>query len=623
MTKAVATKRRKAPRRRRPVPVDPVTAYAQAVVGGQRVVGRAVRLACERHLRDLARQRTPDFPFYFSPAGATHIIDFFPEFLTLEDGEPFVLVEFMQFCLGSVFGWRRMSDDGRRFQTAYIETAKGSGKTPTAGGVGLYGLAFDGEQAAQIYSAAFDKGQASLILQDAIRMAEASPDLLGILDVGKYNIAHPESGSFFRAVSSQHQSKSGPRPHIVLVDELHEHRDATVVNKMKAGFKFRKNPLLLEITNSGHDRRSVCWQHHEKSIAVLEGVLADEEWFAYVCQLDPCPKCFAEGHRQPNEGCPDCDSWTDERVWPKANPSIGVTIQPSYLRKQVNDAQSMPADQALVKRLNFCIWTESHQVWIPSDVWGACRVERVRDANPDSLPCALGGDLSSTLDLTSFAAAIRIDDAPGETVETVEVESLDPLTNTYVKRTLNLNFCVEFVPFFWIPEAMLLQRIERDRVPYDVWRAAGLINVTPGNVVDYDAIYDALNDDIAKRFKPREIGMDPWNATGLLVQLRDVAKLNVVEVPQGKKLSAACKLFEALVKSKRARHNGHPILAWNVANGERQQDRFENIWVEKPLDQTKRIDGLMACVIALDRLMQLPEPAAPWTGVVRSLEEFL
>src|SRR5205085_370038 len=178
----------------------------------------------------------------------------------------------------------------------------------------------------------------------------------------------------------------------------------------------------------------------------------------------------------------------------------------------------------------------------------------------------------------------------------------------YVTRTLNLNYAVGFVPFFWIPEAMLRQRVERDRVPYDVWRSQGLITVTPGEIVDYDAIYDAIVQDLAPRFGPREIGMDPWNATGLLVQLRDKARLPVIEVPQGKKLSAACKLFEALVKSKRARHNGHPILAWNVANGERKVDRFENIWVEKPQDQTKRIDGLVACVIALSRLMQLPEP---------------
>jgi phage terminase large subunit-like protein len=222
-------------------PLDPVSHYARAVLDGTLVAGRAVRLACERHVRDLAQQRTEAFPYYFDIAAAEHIIGFFPSFLTLEDGRPFVLTDWLQFCLGSVFGWKRVTNGRRRFQVAYIETAKGSGKTPTLAGVGLYGLAFDDEASAQIFSAAFDKGQASLILNDAIRMAENSPDLREMLEIGKYNIAHAASGSFFRATSSEHRSKSGPRPHYVLIDELHEHRDATVVTKLTAGFKFRRS----------------------------------------------------------------------------------------------------------------------------------------------------------------------------------------------------------------------------------------------------------------------------------------------------------------------------------------------------------------------------------------------
>jgi phage terminase large subunit-like protein len=252
------------------------------------------------------------------------------------------------FCYGSLFGWKRQGDGLRRFQAAYIETGKGSGKTPSLAGIGLYGLICDGEQSAEIYSAAFDTEQASIILNDAIRMARASEDLDRVLDVGKYNIAHPESGSFFRAVSSEHRSKSGQRPYIVLVDELHEHRDGTVVNKMRAGFKFRKQPLLIEITNSGFDRTSICWQHHEMSLRVLEQVVTDEQWFAYVCHLDPCEACEADGHRQPNDACTHCDQWTDPGVWIKANPSLGIVIQPSYLQTQVDLAK-----RCLATRISF------------------------------------------------------------------------------------------------------------------------------------------------------------------------------------------------------------------------------------------------------------------------------
>src|SRR5690606_29678021 len=144
-----------------------------------------------------------------------------------------------------------------------------------------------------------------------------------------------------RAVSSEHRSKSGQRPSIVLVDEVHEHRDGTVVTKMQAGFKSRKQPLLLEITNSGHDRTSICWDHHQKSLDVLDGRVPDESWFAFVCHLDACQTCFDSGFRQPNPQCEQCDDWTDQEVWPKANPALvdsaGLPGY-GYLESQVNTA---------------------------------------------------------------------------------------------------------------------------------------------------------------------------------------------------------------------------------------------------------------------------------------------
>jgi phage terminase large subunit-like protein len=604
-------KRRRSSHRRLPPArpaLDPVMRYARAVLEGRLVTGRAVKLACRRHLQDLDRQRTPDFPYCFDLVAAQHIVDFFPTFLTLEGGEPFVLTDWYQFCLGSLFGWKRASDGARRFQVGYIETGKGSGKTPCSAGVGLYLLAFDNEQSAEIYSAAFDKGQAGIILQDAIRMASASPELRDLLDIGKYNIADLASGSFFRAVSSEHRSKSGPRPSGVLIDELHEHRDATVVNKMRAGFKFRRQPLLLEVTNAGSNKTSVCWQHHEKSLNVLEGTLADEQWFAYVCQLDPCDGCFGEGYRQPKDGCPRCDDWTDPAAWPKANPSLGVTIQPPYLQTQVDTAISMPSDQALIKRLNFCIWTETHQVWIPGDRWEACRVEHVSAANLDGRPCAAGLDLSSKIDLSALVVAIRFDDLPqAPPAEVVTIDGMNE-EGQHAPITITLNFSVELIPFAWIPEETLQDRVDHERIPYDVWVKNKCLDATPGAVIDHQAIYDRIVKDVMPRFKVQRLGYDERDATMLAVKLRDQARLGdkIVAVGQGKKLSEAFKLIEVLVRSRRLRHDGNPVFAWCVANAEPKDDRLKARWLEKPRGSAKSIDLAYAAATAIHQLMLLP-----------------
>jgi phage terminase large subunit-like protein len=65
------------------------------------------------------------------------------------------------------------------------------------------------------------------------------------------------------------------------------------------------------------------------------------------------------------------------------------------------------------------------------------------------------------------------------------------------------------------------------------------------------------------------------------------------------------KLFEALVRLRRIRHNGNPVLAWCVSNADPKKDRYENLWLEKP-SATKRIDGVIAAVIMLSQLVLLP-----------------
>jgi phage terminase large subunit-like protein len=603
-TGTVERKAKRAPPPREPS--DPVTHYAREVSSGRVLAGRAVRLACDRHLRDLERQRAPDFGYVWSVKAAKHVIGFYPAFLFLEDGfTAFRLLPWQAFCVGSVCGWRRKEDNGRRFQIAYVETGKGSGKSPLLAGFGLYGLAFDGEQSAEIYSAAFDREQAMIILRDAIRMATDSPDLSHMLDIGKRNIAFLETGSFFRAESSEHRSKSGPRPHFVLIDELHEHRDGTVVNKMRAGFKARRQPVLFEITNSGFDRTTICWQHHEHSLSVLRGETLDDQWFAYICQLDPCARCISEGYDQPKDGCPDCDHWTDEAVWDKANPSLGVTIHREYLRRQVQTAQAMPSDQALVKRLNFCLWTESRQHWIAGDDWHACRTETPLLDNPHRWPCAAAFDLSSKIDLTAGVFALRVEDAPDRAPDVVEIADTNEVGETTV-QTVRLNYSVELVPYAWIPEETLLERVRNERIPYDVWQRQGWIADTPGAVVDYDAIYARIVKDLQPRWHAREYAYDPWNATQFAIQLRDKARLTVVELKQGKVLSEAIKMFHAMVRSRRIRHNGNPAFAMCIANVICKSDKFGNVWLEKS-EERKRIDLALAAVMALARLIVLPK----------------
>ena len=273
---------------------DDVTAYALAVQSGEIVAGPHVRDAAARHLRDM--EEAEGRGYWFDVEAADRFFRFCEAVLRLSEGQfdgvPFRLHPSQKFICGSLFGWKRKSDGKRRFRRAYIEQGKGNGKSPMVGAIGLYGLVADGEAGAQIYAAGATKEQAGILFRDAVAMVDQSPSLdAKIRRSGgpgrEYNLAHMRSGSFFRPVSREtKKTGSGPRPHFALCDEVHEHPDGGVIEILERGFKFREQPLLVMITNSGSDRQSICWHERKHAVAVAAGDVEDDTTFAYVCALD-------------------------------------------------------------------------------------------------------------------------------------------------------------------------------------------------------------------------------------------------------------------------------------------------------------------------------------------------
>lgn len=551
------TVRRKAQKKARR-PSDPVEAYARAVVGRRIKAGEPVRLACARHLRDLRERKKTGL--VWRPTRAAHVFEFFETMLKLEDGSPFVLLPFQKFIVGSLFGWYG-PDGTRRFRTAYIEIGKGGGKSPLAAGVGLYGLILDGEAAPEVYAAAVMREQARIMFKDADRMVEAEPELTELVQRQVGSLTIPARSATFRPVSSEHRGLDGLRVHVGLIDELHEHPTAIVVDKIRAGTKRRSQALIFEITNSGWDRTSVCWHHHEYSLRVLRGTDVNVSWFAYVCALD--------------EG----DDWRDPRVWVKANPGMAKGLPPKkYLAEQVKEAKGMASRENIVRRLNFCEWTEQEERWLDMDAWIACG----REVPEDELVglCAAGLDVASTQDITAFVMAFGPDEEG----------------------------FVRVLPRFWIPEETLSARgsgrTEQDRLALQGWASHGFIRTTPGNVVDHDQIEREILEDV-ERFGVGEIAFDRWNVTQLVTHLKDhIGDERVIDFAQTiAGMSAPSKELESLVAGGKLLHGGNPVLQWMASNVSIRYGPDEQIKPDKQRSREK-IDGIVALVMALGRLMQ-------------------
>ena len=550
---------------------DRVTAYAQAVEVGKEIAGPWVRLACARHMRDLREAK--DRGLVWSVAKADAAIAFFERVLVLPDvdadgvvgeGSPFLLQAWQVFVIGSLYGW--LGDDGeRRFRVAYVETGKGSGKSPMAAGLGLYALAVDGGRGAQVFAAATSEHQAKITYRDAENMREASPELRALIKKTTNNLSIASTASFFRPVSAEKRGLDGKRVQLALIDELHEHPTGLVVDKMRAGTKGRPNALVFEITNSGYDRTTVCWQHHEYSLKVLQGVVENDSWFAYVCALD-------EGDRWDVEG----------PHWRKANPNLGVSIPLTYLREQVREAKGMPSKENIVRRLNFCEWTEQHTRWIPLTAWDACQpmppLEELEDRR-----CFVGLDLASKSDIVAAVAVFPLDDG------------------TYA-----------VLPRFWVPEETAVKRTTEDHVRYADWIASGHLQQTDGNVTDQRQVRADL-DEWRTRYRPVELDFDPWEAAQITRDLSEDG-WTVVEIRQNfGGLNEGSKAFESLANGGKIRHGGHPVLRWMVSNVMARQNPEGQIRPDRQRS-TEKIDGVVAIIMALSRAIVVPTDAGTYQG---------
>ena len=332
-----------------------------------------------------------------------------------------------------------------------------------------------------------------------------------------------------------------------------------MIEFLRAGFKSRRQPLLFAITNSGHDKTSTCGQFHDYAVQVTSGQAQDDAFFAFVCSLDAGE-----------------DPFESEACWPKVNPSLQEANLPGldYLRQQVIEARGLPSKQAVVRRLNFCEWTQAEHPWLSPQIW----MPAARDYTAESLHgrrAYAGLDLSSTTDLTALTLAI------------------EPLTDD--KPWQLLAWC-------WIPDANLAQREKDDKVPYTEWIRQGHLLTTPGPAISKLHVLQRLAK-IAGEFDILAVGYDRWRIEDLksLAADAEIDLPPLVEYGQGyRDMSPAIDTFEEKLLAGQLVHNAHPVLTWCAANAVIVSDDAGNRKLSKA-KASGRIDCILAAVMAVGR----------------------
>ena len=473
-------------------------------------------------------------------------------------GKPFHLLPWQEQLVRDVFGVLK-PNGYRQFNTAYCEIPKKMGKSELAAAIALLLCCADGEQRAEVYGCAADRQQASIVFEvaaDMVRMCPALNKRVKILTATKRIVFEP-TNSFYQVLSAEAYSKHGFNIHGVLFDELHTQPNRKLYDVMTKGSgDARMQPLYFLITTAGTDTHSICYEVHQKAKDILEGRKIDPTFYPVIY------------------GAADDDDWTDPAIWKKANPSLGVTVGIDKVQAACESAKQNPAEENSFRQLRLNQWVKQTVRWMPMHIWDKCAFA----VDPEELKgrvCYGGLDLSSTTDITAFVLVFP----PAEEDDKYYI-----------------------LPYFWIPEDNLDQRVRRDHVPYDVWQRQGYIQTTEGNVVHYGFI-EAFIERLGTEYNIREIAFDRWGAIQMVQNLEGMG-FTVVAFGQGfKDMSPPSKELMKLVLEERIAHGGNPVLRWMMDNISVRTDPAGNIKPDKE-KSTERIDGAVAAIMALDRAIR-------------------
>jgi phage terminase large subunit-like protein len=534
--------------------------YCEDVLAGRVVTGRYVRLAVERHLRDLEDGKSRGL--YFNHQAGQRVIDFFSR-LNHHKGEkaktPILLEPNQQFYLYTLFGW--MQEGGlRRFFKSYKEVARKNGKTTECAGKGMYTALLDNEQGAQVYFVATKEEQARIGFDDVWKIIRATPRFEktrtyanGSFEVWKKSVTVPHTGAFIKPVGSDSDTQDGFDPHHAIVDEYHAHKTDGMINVMESGMGARRQPLIDIITTAGFNKELPCYGFRKMCVDMLEGRVDNDSLYALIFALD-------------DEDLQDTN-WQNEDVWIKANPNLGASVYVRNLRSFAKEARDRGGEKEVdFKTKNLNIWTDAADTWIPDEVWqkGA---SHFNEESLRGMTCYGGLDLAIVNDFSALALTFPLESGKFKTIYR-----------------------------FWIPEDTVQKRIDRGLSSLRNWINDGYVTATEGNVTDFDVIERDIIE-LSEKYNIEAIGADRNLASQLINNLIKNG-LNMQLFAQSVVgLSQPTKEYERCIRAALIDHGHNPVMRWMIGNVAIKRYPEGNIKVDKD-KSSEKVDGVVADIMA-------------------------
>jgi phage terminase large subunit-like protein len=499
--------------------------------------------------------------------------------LTLTDdfaGQPFRLRPWQEHrIIRPIFGTLR--EDGRRqYRRVFLFLPRKQAKTQVAAGIGNFGILGTGREGEEVVCAASDRDQASHIFKKAAATIEAEPDLSRRCRIyySTRKIEAKKSGNVLSVVSADARRQHGGNPSILLFDEFHTQRNRELYDVLSSSFGTRRDPLVMLISTAGERRDSPCYEEYQYAKKVQADPSIDPEYLPIIYEAGPD------------------DDWKDERTWFKAMPALGDFCQIDFIRGEFRKALQSAAEEAKFRRLYLNQWVAGVAKWLRREAWERCGKHLVLAGALEGLPCFGGIDLSNNSDITALSLVF-------------------PIGGDF-----------KAIHRYWIPEGYARECDRRRNTRYVEWARKGLVTLTEGDAIDYDAIIreiagddDAGTPGLIHRFDIREMWLDQWNSAYPGPKLAAAGvPLRIVRTGMAS-MSAPTKYLDTLIAHGRMHHADNPCLNWQADNAVVRIDPNANIMLDKDHSADK-IDGMVALVLALAAsLAYRPPPKAgiSWT----------
>lgn len=529
--------------------------YALDVVSGEQAASKTIIGACRRYLNDLTRENVE---WHLDPDVAEKFLRVVQKFdhVTGHWSTSNVVYEPWQCWVWMcIMGFVHKGTKIRRFRIAHVEIGRGNGKSLMASVACLYFLCLDNPNGNQISTVATKKDQARIVLDASRAMARKNASFLRTkgVKVLAHNIIHPSSNSIVRALSSEASSLDGLNDVLAVCDELHAMKPETF-DVIYSGMSKRPDSLTLCITTAGFDVDSIGYSQSTYAKKVCLGEVSDDQFFAAVYCID------------------DDDEWDDENVWVKANPNLGVSVDPITIQAKIDKAQVTPRDIPNIKVKHMNTWISEVHAYYDLKKWDECYDPDLKIEDFLGKGVRLGIDLASLVDICSIGLVFKDKDD---------------------------NFAIfdkSYMPQETLSE--LRNALLDDAV------AKGFLTSTPGAAINNNKIREDI-EKMGKDFRVIEALYDPWNATEMAQNLAN--KMEVVKIAMNTgNLSEPTKKLDALMREKRLRHNGSPLLRWCIGNVVAKEDANGNVFPKKSHSKLK-IDPAIAIIMALAGWLQSNE----------------